>query len=111
MTRIDRVSGTAAAMVANAELAARTAGDIQLMGELMGVPTTLIDGWRAQASARHDPLLDSLLPGVAEVVNRGETDAAALMGLAEQCRQVVVSDDTGVLRAELDRIAELARQA
>ena len=33
------------------------------------------------------------------------------MGLAEQCRQVVVSDDTGVLRAELDRIAELARQA
>ena len=27
MTRIDRVSGTAAAMVANAELAARTAGE------------------------------------------------------------------------------------
>ena len=80
MTRM--VSETAAAMVANAELAARTAGDIQLMGELVGVPTTLIDGWRAQASARHDPLLDSLLPGVAEVVNRGETDAAALMGLA-----------------------------
>lgn len=101
------VSDAAAAMDANAALAAQVADEVHSLAELMGVPTSLLSGFQSLAVGRSDEAVDALLPRVAEVIERSQADADALVALAERCRGVRPLHTEQVF-AELDAIDRLA---
>lgn len=104
------ISDAGAAARANAELAATVADEIQALGELIEVPTTLLEGFDAMVSVRNDPATAAMLPRVREVVTRSQSDAAKLLALAGRCRSFVELDPQAV-SADLDEIDRLAGAA
>ncbi len=98
------------AMHDNAALANRVADEIDLLAELLGVPATLLDSWRAMAAGREEEAVARILPQVADVVARSQADADALRRLAQRCRGVRTLDGTSVGN-ELDTIDRLAAGA
>lgn len=103
-------SGAAAAMDANAALAAQVGDEVQGLAELIGVPTTLLGSFEAMAAGRSNAAVEALLPKVGTVIERSQADADALLALAEQCRGVRHLETAPVL-AELDSIEALAPTA
>lgn len=97
------VLDAATAMEANAHLSAEVADDIDLLADLLSIPTGLLEGWRDLAAGRQDPVIEQIMPRVAEVVSGSDQDREALSGLAGRCRGVRPLDP-GPLHAELDVI-------
>ncbi len=99
----DGVTDAAIAMEENASLAVQVADEVQALAELIGVPTSLLGSFEVMASGRSNAAVEALLPRVAEVVSRSQTDADALLVLAGQCRGIRPLETDAVF-AELETI-------
>lgn len=103
------VDQTEERMAHNALLAGRVAASVREMAELVVFPIPLLDGWRTLAESSADPVALRLLPRVAEIVARGQEDAALLERLAAEAQRVAAPVSSVELRlalAELDELAE-----
>jgi len=102
------VVDTEARMERNNELALKVSASVREMADLVVFPTPLLDSWRQMAEASGDPVALALLPGVFEIVSRGQSDAELLTRLATEAQQVAAPLDTTVLHAEVDELTTLA---
>lgn len=98
------VRNAASDLTATAQQAAAASEQADLLSGLVKVPTTLIDNWRMMAAADPDPKIAGMIPEVAEVVERGHAEAAALAALAQQCRAIATPLDVDPVVRELQAI-------
>lgn len=101
------VAATEERIARNSALATRVAASAREMAELALFPIPLLDSWRAMAEASGDPVALALLPGVFEIVSRGQADADLLTRLATDAARVAAPVDATAMHSGLADLTAL----